>query len=264
MGTGGTGHGVGQGYSSEEIGGRRRGPARAAGPARACGEALRVAWVGADGPDCVAFRDALTTHRGLWTLVCCPTLDHASRITHHGSRPPHVALAPVGPPPGPGPALISELKLLWPSSRVITVVDPAHCSLVFPSLLAGADGCLVKPLARHDLPAMIERAVSGLPAFCVDAQAAIIAAARRANSAPVSPGKSPAPAAGAPRLSAREKQVLACLEQGLLYKEIADRLHISLAKVHKLLHGSYVKLDADNRTEAIRNWHSASPSAGTP
>jgi DNA-binding NarL/FixJ family response regulator len=52
-------------------------------------------------------------------------------------------------------------------------------------------------------------------------------------------------------LSARENEILSLLAQGLLYKEIADRLTISVATVRQHIHKIYEKLHVQNRTEAI-------------
>ena len=52
-------------------------------------------------------------------------------------------------------------------------------------------------------------------------------------------------------LSPRENEVLNHLARGLLYKEIAEQLHISTATVRQHIHRIYEKLHVQNRTEAI-------------
>jgi DNA-binding NarL/FixJ family response regulator len=52
-------------------------------------------------------------------------------------------------------------------------------------------------------------------------------------------------------LSGRENEVLQQLSKGLLYKEIAEQLHISTATVRQHIHKIYEKLHVQNRTEAI-------------
>jgi len=52
-------------------------------------------------------------------------------------------------------------------------------------------------------------------------------------------------------LSSRENEVLQLLSKGLLYKEIADRLSISIATVRQHIHKIYEKLHVQNRTEAL-------------
>lgn len=52
-------------------------------------------------------------------------------------------------------------------------------------------------------------------------------------------------------LSAREKEILQLLAKGLLYKEIAEQLHITTGTVRIHIHKIYEKLHVQNRTEAI-------------
>ena len=55
-------------------------------------------------------------------------------------------------------------------------------------------------------------------------------------------------------LSARENEVLQLLADGLLYKEIADRLHIGHGTVRQHIHNIYEKLHVQNRTEAVNRF----------
>ena len=52
-------------------------------------------------------------------------------------------------------------------------------------------------------------------------------------------------------LSSRENEILQLLAKGLLYKEIADQLAISVSTVRQHIHHIYEKLHVQNRTEAI-------------
>ena len=55
-------------------------------------------------------------------------------------------------------------------------------------------------------------------------------------------------------LSDRENEVLQLLADGLLYKEIADRLYIGHGTVRQHLHNIYEKLHVNNRTEAVNRY----------
>ncbi|HNU87062.1 MAG TPA: LuxR C-terminal-related transcriptional regulator [Ferruginibacter sp.] len=57
-------------------------------------------------------------------------------------------------------------------------------------------------------------------------------------------------------LTRREKEVLALLAKGSLYKEIAQRLSISLDTVKKHCKNIYQKLNVRNRTEASNHFNS--------
>ncbi len=52
-------------------------------------------------------------------------------------------------------------------------------------------------------------------------------------------------------LTNKENEVLELLSKGYLYKEIADRLHITLNTVKQHIHKVYEKLHVSNRTEAV-------------
>ena len=55
-------------------------------------------------------------------------------------------------------------------------------------------------------------------------------------------------------LSDRENEVLQLLADGLLYKEIANRLYIGHGTVRQHLHNIYEKLHVNNRTEAVNRY----------
>ena len=57
-------------------------------------------------------------------------------------------------------------------------------------------------------------------------------------------------------LSDREKEVLDRLSQGLIYKEIADRLFISPETVRKHVRNVYRKLHVQNKIEAVNKFRS--------
>ena len=52
-------------------------------------------------------------------------------------------------------------------------------------------------------------------------------------------------------LSPREQEVLDSLSQGLLYKEISEKLGISYETVHTYIRRIYEKLQVRTRTEAV-------------
>lgn len=56
-------------------------------------------------------------------------------------------------------------------------------------------------------------------------------------------------------LSGRENEVLQLLADGLLYKEIADRLHIGHGTVRQHIHNIYEKHHVQTRTEAVNKYY---------
>jgi DNA-binding NarL/FixJ family response regulator len=59
-------------------------------------------------------------------------------------------------------------------------------------------------------------------------------------------------------LSKRELEVLELLSKGFLYKEIADKLFISLSTVKRHLNHIYSKLQVQNKTEAVNKLYGKS------
>jgi len=55
-------------------------------------------------------------------------------------------------------------------------------------------------------------------------------------------------------LSEREQQVLALRAEGLLYKEIGDRLGITTGRIKQHIHRIYEKMHVQNRTEAVNRY----------
>ena len=53
-------------------------------------------------------------------------------------------------------------------------------------------------------------------------------------------------------LSPREEKILRCIEQGLSYNEVAERLGISYHTVHTHIKKIYEKLQASGRRDALR------------
>ena len=56
-------------------------------------------------------------------------------------------------------------------------------------------------------------------------------------------------------LTDRENEVLQLLADGLLYKEIADRLGIAHGTVRQHIHNIYEKLHVQNRAEAVNKFY---------
>ena len=61
-------------------------------------------------------------------------------------------------------------------------------------------------------------------------------------------------------LTPREKEALELLAKGLLYKEIASIMGISMGNLKQKVHNIYKKLGAGNRTEALNNYKKANKS----
>ncbi|WP_217278657.1 response regulator transcription factor [Hymenobacter sp. BRD67] len=115
---------------------------------------------------------------------------------------------------------------------------------VFAALAAGASGYLLKRTPPHKLvDSLLELRDGGSP---------MSASIARKLVATFQPAPTPQEMPG--ELSPREHDVLAALAKGLLYKEIAGQLGISVHTVRQHIHRIYQKLHVQNRTEALNKF----------
>jgi DNA-binding NarL/FixJ family response regulator len=121
-----------------------------------------------------------------------------------------------------------------PSTKVIVFTGHAQPDLLTLALRAGASGYVLKSAPAKDIARAV-RAVSGGGTFLGGDFGAPAQADLEKLLA----------------LSARERQVLELLAEGLRVKEIADRLSLSPATVHTHVRNAIAKLEVDTRTEAV-------------
>jgi DNA-binding NarL/FixJ family response regulator len=187
-------------------------------------ETLAVLLEGTPGFDCVA---------------ACGNADEA--IDTLPSLEPDIVLMDIQLPGISGIECVERLQALLPDTQFMMLTVVEDHDLIFRSLAAGATGYLLKktPQARL-LEAIHELRAGGAP---MSGQVArkVVAAFRQ----------SPAVNNEASKLSPGEQSVLERLARGLLYKEAAQELGISVSTVRTHVWHIYRKLQVHNRTEAI-------------
>jgi DNA-binding NarL/FixJ family response regulator len=114
---------------------------------------------------------------------------------------------------------------------------------IFNALTAGANGYLLKRTPRAELLDAIREVHRGGSPMTAHIARKVV---QSFQSRPVGSA-----AQSTEELSPREKEVLDCLAQGFLYKEIADKLGISYETVHTYIRRIYEKLQVRTRTEAV-------------
>jgi NarL family two-component system response regulator LiaR len=125
-----------------------------------------------------------------------------------------------------------------PQVQVLILSSFYDEDLVPHAMQAGAIGYLLKGVSNQELVEAIRAAHAGQPVLAKEAMAALVEAA------------APGPKLG-DDLSAREREVLALLAQGLSNKEIAGRLFLSVATVKYHVRLLLSKLGASSRAEAV-------------
>ena len=154
---------------------------------------------------------------------------------------PDVVLMDIGLPRMSGIECVRALKAQMPSLPVLMLTVYDEGPFLFNSLKAGANGYLLKRTVADKLLDAIEEArQGGVP--LTRQMAAKIAEYFQQQGTIV---------AEVETLTRRERETLELLAQGFLYKEIADRLGISLDTVREYVRNIYAKLHVSSRTEAV-------------
>ncbi|MEU7904393.1 response regulator transcription factor [Actinoplanes sp. NPDC049118] len=125
-----------------------------------------------------------------------------------------------------------------PGSRVLVLTTFGDDDHLYPALTAGACGFLLKDAPPPELLDGIRRAASGDSPFSQEVLQRLV---RRAVAARVEP---PRPVSG---LTARERDVLELVAEGMSNTEIADSLHIGVTTVKTHITSLMTKTGSPNR-----------------
>jgi len=161
-------------------------------------------------------------------------------------HPAEVVLMDINLPNMSGIECTRQLRELLPHVRVIIITVYRDDEKIFKALRAGACGYLLKRAAPDTILQAITDVHQGGAPMSSEVARKVVEAFQQAD----------APPDDASELSAREREVLELLAQGLHDKEIAAKLCISLPTVRYHLKHIYDKLHVRSRTEAALK-HSA-------
>jgi RNA polymerase sigma factor (sigma-70 family) len=154
---------------------------------------------------------------------------------------PNVVLMDINLPGMNGVECVRKLKQILPGTQVVMLTAYEDTENIFNSLAAGASGYLLKRTPRDELLAAIREVQAGGSPMTAHIARKVVQSFQQSAAA----------AAPTEDLSPREKEVLDCLAQGFLYKEIAEKLGISYETVHTYIRRIYEKLQVRTRTEAV-------------
>ena len=154
---------------------------------------------------------------------------------------PDVVLMDINLPGMNGVECVRKLKQLIPQIHVVMLTVYEDTENIFNALAAGAMGYMLKRTPRDELLGAIKEVVRGGSPMTTHIARKVVQSFQRA----------PASSQPTEDLSPREKEVLDCLAQGFLYKEIAEKLGISYETVHTYIRRIYEKLQVRTRTEAV-------------
>jgi two-component system, NarL family, nitrate/nitrite response regulator NarL len=180
---------------------------------------------------------------------CASPLLHAARSAHAlgNAAPWDVVLTDMGLPDTDGIELTRELKALFPDLRVIllTVFDePAH---VLAAICAGADGYLLKSSTSQELIDQLNLVVRHGAPISTAIAGTVLRLVREGNNERLGVRALPRDLG----LTQRQLTVLSSLVEGLSYREIGERLAISIDTVRSHIRQIYSALQVHNVAEAV-------------
>ena len=150
---------------------------------------------------------------------------------------PDIVLMDLVMPQMDGISTISALRPLLPGTRFIVLTSLLETQQMKRALEAGASSFLLKNASTQELITVIRATASGHRVMAPEVNPASMANEKR-----ITPGHD---------LTARERQLLALMAQGLSNMEIATALSIAMPTVKFHVTNILAKLHADNRTEAV-------------
>jgi DNA-binding NarL/FixJ family response regulator len=154
---------------------------------------------------------------------------------------PEVALIDIHLPGMDGIQCVARLKSELPGMQVLMLTRYEQSDLIFKSIRAGANGYLLKSISPAELVQAIEQVHAGGAPMTMQIARKVMDHFRQIQQ----------PASDMDRLTAREQELIELLAQGYYYKEISDKLGISVNTVRKHLQNIYEKLHVQSRTQAV-------------
>ena len=154
---------------------------------------------------------------------------------------PAVVLMDINLPGINGVECVRRLKQVLPATLVVMLTAYEDTENIFNALAAGAAGYLLKRAPRAELIEAIHEVSKGGSPMTTHIARKVVQSFQRSGPS----------TQATENLSTREQEVLDYLSQGLMYKEIAEKLGISYETVHTYIRRIYEKLQVRTRTEAV-------------
>lgn len=154
---------------------------------------------------------------------------------------PDIVISDINLPDKSGIDALKYIKNLFPQIQFIMFTIYEDSDQVFDALKSGASGYILKNTTPNKIiESIIELSEGGSPMSPSIARKVINTFNSNASSKKVEN-----------LLTHREFEVLELLSKGFLYKEIADKLSISISTVKRHINHIYEKLQVQNKTEAV-------------
>ncbi len=161
---------------------------------------------------------------------------------------PRVVLMDIGLGDGiNGIEVVRELKISNPEILFMMCTIYDEDEKIFEALRAGASGYILKKTQPAKLLEGITELMQGGAPMSSQIASKVVAAFQN-KTITASTGSS------LDVLSKRENEILQMLSTGLLYKEIAEKIFVSIETVRKHVYHIYEKLHVNNRMQAVNKY----------
>ncbi|CAL9325900.1 response regulator [Streptomyces sp. SudanB182_2057] len=170
------------------------------------------------------------------------TAGHA--LTRGPALRPHVAVLDVRLPDGDGITVCRELRDRVPRLACLMLTSFDDEEALLDAIMAGASGYVLKQIKGSDLVSAV-RAVASGQSMLDPATTARLMRSLRAD-----PAEAPSPPAELTGLSARERDILALIGDGLTNREIGKKLYLSEKTVKNHISRLLAKLGVQRRVQA--------------
>jgi DNA-binding NarL/FixJ family response regulator len=157
-------------------------------------------------------------------------------------NPADVLVVDIGLPKTNGIDAMIHLSQYCPAMQFCMFTVYEDDEKIFKSLQAGAKGYILKSSSNEVILSSIRELYRGGSPMSPSIARRVLDAFQKMNTHEETVQLP---------ITARERELLEFLAQGLLYKEIADEMNITTGTVKQHIHKIYDKLQVNNRTEAV-------------
>lgn len=154
---------------------------------------------------------------------------------------PQIVIMDINLPGISGIDCIRKIKSVCPNTQFMMYTIFEDDDKIFDALEAGASGYLLKKTPKEKILDALQELHEGGSPMSTQIARKVTRSFQQKNQLNEESNL----------LTPKEKEVLELLSKGFLYKEISEKLHISLNTVKQHIHKTYLKLHVCNRTEAV-------------
>jgi DNA-binding NarL/FixJ family response regulator len=158
----------------------------------------------------------------------------------HRSAFPDIILMDIELPGMNGIDGVQKVKAISPETRVVMLTVFDENDMIFKAICAGASGYLLKSESTDRIIAALQEVLNGGAPMNAQIAAKIVEMFSRLAAPKGNYG-----------LTAREREILQCLVDGLSKKQIADKLFLSFHTIDMHMRGIYTKLQVHSRSGAV-------------